>query len=67
MERLISKEETAARLGITLRTLDYWRVIKKGPQGKRPGRRVQYREAEVDAYIRELADDNTAPDTAVAS
>ena len=43
--------ETAARyLGLSVSTLEKWRVTGAGPTYRKHGRRVVYRQAELDAW-----------------
>ena len=44
-------KETAARCGVSVRTLLKWRDEKKGPPWFKIGKAVRYREDELDAWI----------------
>jgi excisionase family DNA binding protein len=50
-ERLLSVEEVAERLGVPVSTLHYWSHRREELVGARIGRRLRYRESQVDAYI----------------
>jgi hypothetical protein len=51
MDRLPTKAEVAEHLRIPVKTLSFWRSQGKGPQGKRIGTHVFYRESDVEAWI----------------
>lgn len=44
-------EDTAVRLLTTPRTLERWRAIGAGPRYVKLGRRVAYRDCDIDAYV----------------
>ena len=50
-EKLLTSAETAELLRIPVRTLYQWTRRGDGPQGRKFGVRVLYREAEVQAFI----------------
>jgi excisionase family DNA binding protein len=50
-ERLLNVEEVAERLGVPVSTLHYWSHRGEELVGARIGRRLRYRESQVDAYI----------------
>ncbi|HEV8164589.1 MAG TPA: helix-turn-helix domain-containing protein [Actinomycetota bacterium] len=50
-DRLLSVEEVAERLGVPVSTLHYWSHRGEELVGARIGRRLRYRESQVDAYI----------------
>lgn len=52
-DELLTPEETAALLKVTVRTLRYWREQGTGPQYVRVGRRVRYRRRDLDAWLRQ--------------
>ncbi|HEX8135801.1 MAG TPA: helix-turn-helix domain-containing protein [Actinomycetes bacterium] len=52
-ERLLSVEEVAERLGLPVSTLYHWSHRGEELLGARIGRRLRYRESDVDAYIAE--------------
>lgn len=56
MEDLLRIEEVSAESGIPINTLRYWRAQGTGPQSAKIGRRVMYRRADVDAWLREQFD-----------
>ena len=49
--RLLRMEEVSERIGVPVGTLRYWRKTGTGPRAARIGRRVVYREADVEAWI----------------
>jgi predicted DNA-binding transcriptional regulator AlpA len=52
MDRVLSVIETAARLGVTRRSLEYWRASGEGPPYVRLGpRRAGYRESDLIRWI----------------
>ena len=52
MTQLLSLPETSRRTGVPEATLRYWRHLGTGgPKSARVGRRVMYREADVEAWI----------------
>lgn len=53
MDDLLTTEEVAARLRTPAATLRYWRHIGSGPAGFKVGRRVLYRAADVEDWLRE--------------
>lgn len=56
--KLLSLRQTADSLGIPESTLRYWRYLGKGPQGARIGRRVMFRETDVEAFKRSHFEDD---------
>lgn len=57
-DRLLTLPETAERLRTPVKTLRYWKRQGKGPQPRRLGTRLVYRESDVDAYIEQLFSDD---------
>ena len=51
-DRLLSVEEVAERLGVPVSTLHYWSYKGEELVGARIGRRLRYRESQVEGYIR---------------
>lgn len=49
--RLLRMEEVSERIGVPVGTLRYWRKTGIGPKAARMGRRVVYREADLEAWI----------------
>lgn len=49
--RLVSENEAAEILGISVRTLQYWRAVSKGPRFVKLEGRVRYDVADLRAYI----------------
>ena len=50
-DRLLTVEDLADYLAVTVATLYQWRYRKEGPPGFRVGRHVRYRWSEVEAWI----------------
>jgi predicted DNA-binding transcriptional regulator AlpA len=51
MSNLNSVEETAAKIGMAVSTLNKWRVTGFGPQFIKLGKRVLYRDEDIEAFI----------------
>lgn len=51
MSKLNSVEETAAKTGMSVSTLNKWRVAGYGPKFIKLGRRVLYRDEDIEAFI----------------
>jgi excisionase family DNA binding protein len=60
MQTLYDQKETAQRLGICTRTLERLRLTGGGPRFVKIGRRVLYREADVDAWLETKARASTS-------
>ena len=61
MDRLLDKNELAERLHLPPKTLNFWRHKGIGPKGVRVGKRVLYREADVQAWINaQFAEDDAS-------
>jgi predicted DNA-binding transcriptional regulator AlpA len=52
---LLTQDELSAETGIPARTLEYWRCYGGGPNYVKMGRRVGYRRADVDAWLKARA------------
>lgn len=52
-ERLLVMSEVSERVRVPVSTLRHWRQINIGPRAARIGRRVMYRESDVDAWLRD--------------
>jgi predicted DNA-binding transcriptional regulator AlpA len=52
-DRYLTTEEIAAQYRTVPATVRYWRHVGKGPQSFKVGRRVLYRESDVDAWADE--------------
>lgn len=50
-ERLLRIEEVADWTGVSENTLRFWRQAGKGPKSAKLGRRVVYRESDVQAWL----------------
>lgn len=55
-ERLWDVKDLAAHLGIPVQTIYQWRKRGYGPPGRKMGKHVRYRPAEVDRWIDSLTD-----------
>jgi len=55
-DELLTAEETAARLKVSLRVLREWRYLRKGPRWLGERRGVRYRRSEVERWIKEQED-----------
>lgn len=49
--RLLTQKELAEYLQVPVRTIEDWRTREYGPKFLRVGRRVRYRESDVDAWL----------------
>ncbi len=52
-DRLLQLQEVAERTTFSENTLRYWRQKGQGPRAVKIGRRLVYRESDVDAWIAE--------------
>ena len=52
---LLDQNEVAVMLGVSPKTLEYWRWKKVGPKFLKVGRLVRYRVSDVESYIKSLA------------
>lgn len=51
--QLLTEDEAAEYLRVRPRTLQRWRQLGRGPRFTRAGRRILYRLADLEAYLRE--------------
>jgi excisionase family DNA binding protein len=51
--RLLTEDEAADYLRVRPRTLQRWRQLGRGPKFTRAGRRILYRMADLEHYLRE--------------
>jgi excisionase family DNA binding protein len=51
--RLLTEDEAADYLRVRPRTLQRWRQLGRGPTFTRAGRRILYRMADLEQYLRE--------------
>jgi predicted DNA-binding transcriptional regulator AlpA len=51
-QRPMTEDEAANRFGLSVKTLQAWRYLGKGPKFVRFGRAVRYLPSDVDAFIR---------------
>lgn len=56
LERLMTAEELAVYLGVTLRTISEWKATSYGPRRVRVGRRVFFRISDVNDWIARQAE-----------
>jgi len=54
MEKLWSTQELADFLGLPIQTIYQWRKRNYGPPGRRMGKHIRYRRAEVERWIDSL-------------
>ena len=47
----LDQDEVAALLKVSTRTLEHWRLNKKGPRYKNIGKHVRYRRSAIDAWF----------------
>lgn len=50
---LLNERETAARLGLSVKTLQLWRSQRKGPTYVKVGKAVRYRPEDVERFVME--------------
>ena len=48
---LLTEEQTAQLLSLSIRTLQAWRLREAGPRFVRAGRAIRYRRSDVDQWI----------------
>lgn len=60
-DRLVLIDEMAKRVGVSVDTARYWHATGYGPKGARIGRRLKYRESDIDAWINEQFSKDSAP------
>ena len=53
-EKLLTIDEVSAALRVPVKTLRYWKREGRGPQPRRLGTRLVYRQSEVDQFLAEL-------------
>jgi predicted DNA-binding transcriptional regulator AlpA len=57
MERLLHERELAEHLYTPVPTLRYWRSIGAGPRYVKAGKRILYRESDIEAWLAERANE----------
>lgn len=62
MSRMLTIQQAAERLGLPVSTLRTWRQSGAGPRAGKLGRRLFYREEDLDAWV----DEQFAADAAAA-
>lgn len=55
--KLLTMEDVEARWGPSVATQRHWRASGTGPKAARIGRRVMYRESDIEAWINSKFDD----------
>lgn len=60
MSELMTLEQFAAVMNVSVNTVRYWRSIGYGPKSARIGRRVVYRRVDVDAWVDAHFDEDSA-------
>lgn len=58
--QLLRADEVADMLGVPVATVRYWRHMGTGPKSAKLGRRIVYREADVQAWVDQQFDDAAA-------
>lgn len=58
--KLHTEKQESERLAISVRTLQFWRVVGGGPPYLKIGRAVRYNPEQVDAWLADLTRINTA-------
>lgn len=51
LDRLMDAAETAAFIGRSVRTLEQWRYLGKGPDYVKVGKSIRYRRSAVDRWL----------------
>lgn len=59
LDRLLTVEELADYLGVSVATLYQWRYRREGPPGFRVGRHVRYRWSDIEKWIEKPLEDAT--------
>ena len=62
--RMLTSAEVAEQLGVSIRTMTYWRTTGRGPRYHRIGRTPRYRQDDVDQWVSEQAAASTAEEYA---
>ena len=57
LSEYFTQEEAASELKVTDRTLDRWQRLREGPPVTRLGRRILYRRASLQAWLRKREGD----------
>lgn len=60
MEQLQGQEDAAGMIGVSTATLRYWRRNGLGPVSAKIGRRVVYRRSDIQRWIEQQFDQDTA-------
>ena len=57
---VMDEHEAAGRLGLSVRTLQRWRVTGQGPTFRKLGKRVAYTPADLEAFLERAARSSTS-------
>jgi excisionase family DNA binding protein len=57
VDELLTEQELAALLKVSVRTVRAWRIEGTGPPSLRIGRGVRYRRRDVDTWLEQQAED----------
>ena len=60
MEQLLSEMEMARKLGVSVRTLQRWRVEGRGPKFVKIGKLVRYQEGAAATYVESCTRQSTS-------
>lgn len=61
MAAMLSPADLAALLNVPVRSVYRWRSESTGPRGIKVGKHVRYRQADVDAWLDQQADQRSRP------
>ena len=59
LDGYMTPAETASELGVCVRTIDRWHLLRKGPPRTRVGKKVLYKRSDVSAWISNNQEDST--------
>lgn len=57
MEKMLSKQELAALLKVSVKTIDNWLSQGRGPKSIRIGRLIRFKQSEVELFIQQLTEE----------
>jgi predicted DNA-binding transcriptional regulator AlpA len=67
MSEYLTTPEVGAKVRAPAETVRYWRHVGKGPKAFKIGRRVLYRESDVEAWIEQHVEQDRQRDTGPSS